>query len=390
MKIGIMGGTFDPIHNGHLMLGRYAKELFTLDEVWYMPNGNPPHKMNEDIESQTKHRVEMVRKAIENEPSFVLQLYEVNRKEVNYSYLTMEHFQAVYPEHEFYFIIGADSLFELEKWAHTERLLKTCVILAAYRDGKKKNEMDEQIQYLNEKYEADIRLLNTPDVDISSSDIRDMLRDGKPVDEMIPEAVYRYIQEHDLYQSKLAYVKKKLHTQQGNARYEHTIGVMNVAVELAKQYDMDVDKAMLAGLLHDCAKPFTGEEKLQMCKNYGIDVSAVERANPSLLHAKLGAYLARAEYGITDQEILDAIAYHTTGRPNMTLLDKIIYIADYMEPNRNQAPNLEHIRKLAFVDLDECLYTILGSTLQYLQTKSQVIDPTTEKTYIYYKQLLGK
>ena len=200
MKIGIMGGTFDPIHSGHLMLGRFARDLFSLDEIWFMPNGIPPHKSNDSIELRTKHRIEMVRRAISNEKDFVLQLYEVDNQEVNYSYLTMEHFRAVYPEHEFYFIIGADSLFSIEKWRYPERLLKTCVILAAYRDGKNKNEMDEQIAYLNQKYGADIHLLNTPNVDISSSEIRKKLEAHEDVRDMLPVRVYEYILENQLYE----------------------------------------------------------------------------------------------------------------------------------------------------------------------------------------------
>lgn len=368
MKIGIMGGTFDPIHNGHLMLGRYARDLYKLDEVWFMPNGNPPHKENDSIESLTKHRVEMVRRAIEGEKNFVLQLYEVNRKEVNYSYLTMEHFKKEYPENEFYFIIGADSLFALERWVKPEKLLKTCIILAAYRDGKKTSEMEEQISYLNEKYGADIRLLSTPDIDISSSEIRQRLKQGKPIDEMVPDVVCKYIKEHHLFVDELESMKEKVRQSQNDFRYRHTIGVMETAVELAKRYGADVYKAKVAGLLHDCAKEIY----------------------PGLQHAPKGAELAKEEYGITDQEILDAIRWHTTGRPGMTLLDKIIYIADYIEPNRNQAPNLDEIRRLASVSLDECLYIILGASLAYLKTRSDVIDPMTEQTYIYYKQLMNK
>ncbi len=202
MKIGILGGTFDPIHNGHLMLGRYAKELFALDEIWVMPNGNPPHKESDSIESKTKHRVEMVKKAIEGEDGFVLQLYEVERKEVNYSYLTMEHFKESYPEHDFYFIIGADSLFTIDKWKCPDRLLQTCVVLAAYRDGKTQKEMTEQIQYLNEKFCADIRLLNTPDVDISSSEIKEDLKFSQSIRRLVPEAVYQYIKKNNLYRDK--------------------------------------------------------------------------------------------------------------------------------------------------------------------------------------------
>ena len=139
MKIGIMGGTFDPIHNGHLMLGEYAYKEFQLDQIWFMPNGNPPHKSNDTIESQTQNRVEMVKRAIAGIDYFVLQPYEVDNKAVHYSYKTLEYFKGVYPEHEFYFIIGADSLFAIENWKQPDRLLKTCVILAAYREGKNKS-----------------------------------------------------------------------------------------------------------------------------------------------------------------------------------------------------------------------------------------------------------
>ena len=199
MKIGIMGGTFDPIHNGHLMLGEYAYRQFDLDLIWFMPNGNPPHKSNDSIESQTKHRVEMVKRAISGTEYFSLQPYEAETKEVHYSYKTMDYFKRSYPEHEFYFIIGADSLFSIEKWVHPEILLKKCVILAAYRDEKGTEEMLAQIAYLNQNYQADIRLLNTPNVDISSSEIREMLKDGQSIQEIVPDTVYAYIEENQLY-----------------------------------------------------------------------------------------------------------------------------------------------------------------------------------------------
>lgn len=200
MKIGILGGTFDPIHNGHIALGSYAKMCFDLDEIWVMPNGNPPHKEKDSIETRTKHRVEMVKRAIAEESNFKLQLHEVERKEVNYSYLTMEHFCNEYPEHEFYFIIGADSLFDLETWKCPDRLLKTCIVLAAYRDGKNTLEMETQIQYLNRKYDADIRLLNTPDVDISSSDIRKRIKEGRPIENLVPKVICNYIYENHLFE----------------------------------------------------------------------------------------------------------------------------------------------------------------------------------------------
>lgn len=199
MKVGIMGGTFDPIHNGHLMLGEYAYRQYSLDQIWFMPNGNPPHKSSETIESQTKNRVEMVKRAIADKEYFVLQPYEVDNEGVHYSYKTMEYFKATYPEYEFYFIIGADSLFNFEKWVKPGRLLKTCVILAAFRDDKNIKEMIEQIQYLNEKYDADIRLLNTPNVDISSTEIRRMLKEGTSIRGLVPESVLAYIETKQLF-----------------------------------------------------------------------------------------------------------------------------------------------------------------------------------------------
>lgn len=199
MKIGIMGGTFDPIHKGHLMLGEYAYKQYQLDKVWFMPNGTPPHKDNAKIGSEAEVRMQMVQLAIKDNPVFELQTYEITNKDVNYSYKTMEHFSEIYPNDEFYFIIGADSLFAIERWVKPERLLKTCVILAACRDDKNTEEMLEQIAYLNGKYESDIRLLSTPHVDVSSSEIRSLLQDEESIRELVPEEVFLYIKENGLY-----------------------------------------------------------------------------------------------------------------------------------------------------------------------------------------------
>lgn len=203
MKIGIMGGTFNPIHNGHLMLGEYAYHNFHLDEIWFMPNGNPPHKDNPNLLDNTIYRKEMVELAIKDVPYFKLCDYELERKGKSYSYETMEHFKAIYPEHEFYFIIGADSLFSIEKWKNPERLLKVVVILAAYRDDiDTPDEMYHHIHYLNEKYNSDIRLLQTPLMPISSNEIRSKLveaADFTAEELMLSEDVASYIKAHGLY-----------------------------------------------------------------------------------------------------------------------------------------------------------------------------------------------
>lgn len=189
-------------------------------------------------------------------------------------------------------------------------------------------------------------------------------------------------------QLRIDRIKRKVKTHLDKNRYEHTLGVMYTAGALAMRYEANIENALIAGLLHDCAKCLSSEKKIKLCEKYKLSISEAERHNPGLLHAKLGAYLASEKYHIKDVEIIDAIASHTTGRPDMTLLDKIIYIADYIEPGRYEAPNLKEIRHMAFVDIDECLFTILQASLEYLQSRKEAIDPLTEKTYLYYKDIM--
>ena len=181
-------------------------------------------------------------------------------------------------------------------------------------------------------------------------------------------------------------MKKTLRKYLDRDRFEHSEGVMYTAAALAMRYGEDLEKAQTAGILHDCAKCMPDNKKLKVCEKHHIEITEAEKASPFLLHAKVGAYIAKEKYEIEDQEILDAIACHTTGKPAMTLLEKIIYISDYIEPMRDKAANLEEVRKMAFVDLDDTLYKILSDTLVYLQKSSKKMDPMTMQTYEYYKE----
>lgn len=203
MKIGIMGGTFDPIHEGHLNLAKSAYRMFELDEVWFLPNGNPPHKEKPSLREHLEDRGNMVCLAIEDTPYFKLCDYEMRRKEPSYSYETMETLKQKYPDDMFYFIVGADSLFCLEFWKCPERLLKVVTILAAYRGDKDTAEkMNQQIQYLNQKFGGDIRLLCAPMLSVSSAEIRHKIAEGgtSALEGLpIPEKVIGYIKEKGLY-----------------------------------------------------------------------------------------------------------------------------------------------------------------------------------------------
>ena len=168
-------------------------------------------------------------------------------------------------------------------------------------------------------------------------------------------------------------------------RYEHSLGVAYTAASLAFIYNEDPLRAELAGILHDCAKNYSNETLISLCERDGIELSAEELASPQVIHARYGSLLAHEQYDISDDEILNAIRFHTTGRPHMTMLEKIIFVSDYIEPLRNEAPNLSELRKLAFRDIDECVYRILSQTVEYLSDMNALIVPDTLAAFEWYK-----
>lgn len=184
------------------------------------------------------------------------------------------------------------------------------------------------------------------------------------------------------------HIEKKLQDVLKKKRYAHTLGVRYTAAALAMRYGCSIEQAQLAGLLHDCAKGYSEEELLALSSQYKLEISKAEMKAPHLLHAKVGAYLAEHEYGVKEEEILNAIRFHTTGKPHMTMLEKIIFIADYIEPNRRMLDGLPQCRKLAFENLDMAMYQILENTLVYLRGKDgmQTIDETTQSAYEYYRK----
>ena len=180
---------------------------------------------------------------------------------------------------------------------------------------------------------------------------------------------------------------KKLEKYLDEDRYAHTIGVMYMCAALAMAHGYDLNAAQTAGLLHDCAKCIPNKKKLKLCEQHQIQLTDFEKNHPVLIHAKLGAYIAEEKYDIVDPEILSSIVWHTTGKPAMTKLEKIVYIADYIEPLRDKAKGLEEVRKTAFRDLDDCMYVILRNTLEYLGDDPKEVDKNSKDAFAYYKNL---
>ena len=394
MRIGIIGGTFDPIHIGHLIIAQNAVTQYHLDQILFIPTGHSPHKDDKEIE-QSAHRLEMIRLSIKNNPDFYFSAMEINAACTSYTYLTLQELHRTYPDWELYFIMGADSLDYLDKWMEPAEICRLATLLVAIRDDLDMNRIKNKAAELKRLYEADIRPIITPNVSVSSHNIRERVAKGEPIRYLVTPEVEEYIAHQCLYQEdegqtpmneRLNKIKKTLKKELDKDRYEHTLGVMYTSACLAMANGYDMEKAQLAGLLHDCAKCIPNEKKLKICVKNNIPVTQVEKDNPFLLHAKVGAFLARVLYEVEDEEILHAISVHTTGAPAMNTLDKIVFIADYIEPKRDKAANLKEIRKTAFEDLDEALKMILCDTIHYLNgsKNDKNIDPMTLETYHYY------
>lgn len=200
-KVGIMGGTFDPIHYGHLILAQNALDTFSLDEILFVPSGTPWLKESTKVLSKNK-RVSMTGMAIEDNPDFALSTIEIDREGNSYSYETVEELKRMQPKTDFYFIMGADSLLEIERWKHPDRLMAECTLLVAVRDDCDREGLEKQIIYLTDKYQADIKILPANRIDISSTKIRRMIREGKSVRYMLPDQVIRFIQKNHLYRQE--------------------------------------------------------------------------------------------------------------------------------------------------------------------------------------------
>ena len=193
-----MGGTFDPIHNGHLLIAQAALDHYALDEVLFVPSGTPWLKdVTKVLDKKT--RVSMTGLAIEDNPGFALSTIEIDREGNSYSYETVEMLKKSNPDVEYYFILGADSLLHLEDWKNPDKLMAACTLLTAVRDDCDEARIKEKIEYLKEKYRAVIELLPTTRIDISSTMIRDKVRAGQSIRYMLPDAVREYIEKHDIY-----------------------------------------------------------------------------------------------------------------------------------------------------------------------------------------------
>ena len=395
MKIAIMGGTFDPIHMGHLVTAEAVRHEFKIDEVLFVPTGNPPHKAGMGI-TPAEQRYLMTVLATAANAHFNVSRIEIDRKGTTYTIDTIKELRTLYgPDTQLYFITGADAVHEILTWKNSEELLQMCTFVAVTRPGYKKQQLITHIDELRSQYHSSIKFLEVPALAISSSDIRARVKNEAPIKYLVTSAVENYIYKHKLYTHPVSlnkglitkmseYVRRIL----SEKRYEHTKGVVEMATELANLHNISTDKAFIAALFHDIAKEMHMQEALAICENEGIVLDEFEREHPHIIHGKIGALLLEKEWGIHDEDILNSIRYHTIGREHMTDLEKIIYLADMVERGRKPYPGIEEIRRLAKYDLNKAMYISLTRSKDYVVNhQKQSMHPITDiliKEYALY------
>ena len=374
MRLGILGGTFNPIHEGHLSLANLALSTYGLDRILLLVNANPPHKNVPDL-IEGEDRLEMVRAAAAPYGGLEPCDLEVRLGGINYTVESVNRLQGIYPDAELYLIIGEDMLESFHIWREPERLAKMVHLIAVRRPGSS-GDMELAALRLRESIGARIEIASFSGPDISSTRIRQRIRDALAVEDDVPFAVERIIYEKGYYfPCEIRAMQEKLAAMQNKNRYLHTMGTVLTAVELAGRYGADGERARLAALLHDCAK-VAGRLILEQAEEAGLILDASAAGMKGLLHAKVGAIYAKKLFGVDDAQVLNAIEYHSTGRAGMGLLEKIVYLADMIEPGR-EFPDVEALRRLAKADLDLAVIEAMRVSVQNVRERGKTLHPDT-------------
>lgn len=372
MRIGIMGGTLDPVHNGHICLAEAARNLLKLDRVMLLPAGDPPHKTRPTLKSD---RLEMARLAAREYDWLFPCSIEVERTGTTYTVDTLRELCSKNPSVQWFYIIGEDTLELLDTWKNFEKVARMCVFVVFGRADTAAN--PEKVHFLQEKYQAKFEVLPFNGPDISSTEIRGQIAAGEDASDLLPTSVYNYISDHGLYMSNcsreeiLAVLQKELKP----SRYKHTLGVAETAKRLAERCGVSPAKAEIAALLHDCAKYMPLEEMRTLVRNNVPDVDDAELETVNVLHAPAGAVYAAQRFGVKDSQILSAIRKHTLGDSQMSTLDALIYTADFIEPNRSDFPGLDEARRLAEEDIFAATHKCAELTNAYLERQGKRPHP---------------
>ena len=384
-RIGIYGGAFNPPHIGHIRAAEHAVRTLNLDKLLLIPSCTSPHKPLPAGSAEPRQRLEMTR-LWAGEKMEVCDI-ELSRGGTSYTYQPVEQLKKCYPNDELILFMGTDMFLSFHTWREPERIL-ACVSLAVFYRGDKGEKAD--IAEKQSEYEAKghtVYLVENPVTEISSTQLRRMLvfRCAAP---FLDGKVASYIEENGLYGTAEDYRNLPMEKLEqvvidllNPNRVKHVLGCRDTAADLAKVWGADVTDAARAGLLHDITKALDGPLQLTLCSEYGKVLDEFSENNPKTLHALTGSMVAERIFG-ENEAVVSAIESHTTGKPAMNTLEKIIYVADYMEPNRD-FPGVEELRRLAYTDLDGALKLGLEMTLAMLRQQKRQISPASSQALAY-------
>ncbi len=379
-RIGIMGGTFNPVHQGHIDMARAAAAQEKLSRVLFLPTGNPPHKREGLVDAEDRYR--MAAAAIAQDDVLTPSRLEIDRTGVIYTVDTLTLLREKYPRAQLYFIIGMDTLLELQHWRSYEQVLSMCTFLVCPRQGAASPAESEAERKRLTQLGGSFIYINMPPVNVSSTEIRGALALGHE-SALLPPAVMEYIRACGFYgvPNQLPMAKDwlpQLWEALSLKRFAHSLCVAFTARRLALLHGLDPVKAEAAGLLHDCAKCLPLPEMQRICREHALtqDTSLLESGN--LLHSIAGAYLASSQYHMDDPDVLQAIACHTTGKVGMTELDMAVFLADKIEPSRAPYPSLEQVRAAATLSLPRAMLLSLEGTAKYVKKGGKPLHPASQ------------
>ncbi len=385
MRIAIYGGSFDPPHKGHVEAAKAVLKELKPDKLLVIPAFQPPHKALSAESPSPDERLSLTRLAFEGMERTEVSDTEIADGGKSYTVNTLEKLRGIYPDAEFILVMGTDMLLSFEQWHDFRKIFGLAELGAFARDAEEMQNVCNFAAYLRDTYHAVVHCVSHEPLKMSSTEIRQLLPERKGC-EYLPEKVYAEIIRKRLYGAKpnLEWLRHDSQKYLKPKRIPHVLGCEQEAARLATRWGADPEIAAEAGILHDITKKLVLDEQLILCEKYGIINDALENESTKLLHGKTGAAFARDMYGVSD-EVYEAIRWHTTGKPGMTLLEKIVYLADYIEPTRD-FEGLDELRSLAYSDLDAAMALGLRMTLEELKEKGTAAHRNTVDALEYYSR----
>ena len=382
-RIGIYGGAFNPPHAGHVHAARYAMDALGLDRLIVIPTCVSPHKTTPADTPTPAQRLEMTRLAFAGIPGVEVSQLELSRGGISYSVDTLQQLHDQYPQAQLFLCMGTDMFLSFESWREYQRIIKLSALAVVFRGLPEEQEKAlEQKKHL-EAMGATVYLPENPVTEVSSTDLRRLVSFGC-TQAFLPEKVATYIRENKLYGCGSYYrdlpmdqLEQVVVSLLKPSRVAHVMGCRDTCIALAEKWGADAVDAGRAGLLHDITKALDGPLQLTLCRAYGTMLDDFSVQNPKTLHALTGSLVAKHIFG-ENEAVVAAICSHTTGKANMNLLEKIVYVADYMEPNRD-FPGVDELRELAFRDIDLALKTGLEMTISMLRLQKREISKESQE-----------